>query len=211
MNIPSFIFISAASAFIPVIAGLFCARFTPRDLKIFLLYLAINCLSNIVSIGLAMMKLNNLWLLHVFTPIQFALFIWIFSQWQKPPVKHFFLSAIPAFTLVWLLAMLFFENISRFNSLTRPLEALVLIGVSGFTLYQLQQESIGILFRKPSFWIASGTLIYFSGMIILYTLSNSLLEVSIETLRTVWLTIQPTVNISANLLFAAGFLCLRPR
>ena len=158
-----------------------------------------------------MNKINNLWLMHIFTPIQFGFFLWIFSHWQKKFTKYFFLALIPAFSIFWLVAMLFFESFNNFNSYTRPLEALLLILISGYTLYQINKEQIGSMFQTPSFWISSGTLVYFSGMILLYALSNILLTDSIETLRLLWAPIQTTVNVMSNLLFIGGFLCLSPR
>ena len=156
-------------------------------------------------------KINNLWMMHLFTPIQFGLLMWIFSFWFEGPIRSVALLSIPIFTLFWVIMLLFFESFTQFNTYTRPVEALVLIVVSGYTLYKTNKEDAETIFRMPRFWVASGTLIYFSGMILLYAVSNNLLAMSMETLRMVWLTIQTSSQIMSNLLFIGGFLCLSPR
>ena len=149
--------------------------------------------------------------MHLFTPIQFGLLMWIFSFWFEGPIRRVALLSIPIFTLFWVIMLLFFESFTQFNTYTRPVEALFFIVVAGYMLYKTNKEDAETIFRMPRFWVASGTMVYFSGMIILYALSNILLTDSIETLRLLWAPIQTTVNVMSNLLFIGGFLCLSPR
>lgn len=190
--------------------GLLFRRAWSKDVRILVLYLGVTILFNAAMVFVALNKMTNLWLMHLYTPVQFGLLMWLFSHWQSPSLRRIFLLSIPAFGGIWLITMLLFESFNHFNSYTRPFEALILLLVSSFTLLSITRENFDSLFRLPSFWISSGTLIYFAGMIVLYAVSNVLLEHSVDTLRILWVPIQSTVALLTNLLFMGAFLC-RPR
>lgn len=196
---------------VPVIVGIPFVRTGAKDQKILFVYLFISFLSSVVSTISAYHKMNNLWMTNLFTPFQFGMLMWLLSSWHATSVKKVFVWTIPIFIFLWLVAVTFFENIRGFSSYVRPLEALVLISASGYTLVKLTSEESDSILRIPSFWVASGILLYFTGMIVLFSLSSILLREDVETLRLLWAPIQSVSNISSNLLFTAGFLCLRPR
>ena len=102
----------------------------------------------------------------------------------------------------------FVEKIDEFNTYSKPTEAIVLIIVSGYCLYQVNKEKVESLFRQPSFWISSGAMIYFTGTVIIFTVTNLLLHESMEELRVVW-DVVFVMEIIANLFYAGGFLCRR--
>jgi len=211
MNFSTLFIFSTVISLVPIIISFFFWNKQPKELRILTFYLVVGLMFSTVMWILGSQKINNLWMMHLFTPIQFGLLMWIFSFWFKGPIRRVVLLSIPVFTLFWVVVLMFFESFSHFNTYTRPVEALILIIVAGHTLYKTNKEDAETIFRMPRFWVASGTLIYFSGMILLYAVSNNLLAMSMETLRMVWLTIQTTSQIMSNLLFIGGFLCLSPR
>lgn len=201
-----------ASTFTTILAGFFVYKSIKIESKVFLLYQIISLISSVSMIYLArVLHVNNLWLVHLFTPIQFGFLMWVLSSWQENVnVKRLFQLLIPAFIFVWAIAAVFVEPRNEFNTFSRPTESILLIIASGYTLYQVNKEKVESLFSQPSFWVGSGTLIYFTGMVILFTLTNVLLSSSNETLRTAW-TVQWIMSVIANILYVGAFLCQKSR
>lgn len=197
------------SLMFPLIAAFMSLRFLNRELKVFFIYQAIAMIITIWQLHLAANNINNLWLIHLQTPIEFGFFMWIFSLWQENPfTRRFFRLTIPVYIILWAILVFFVEKIDEFNTFSKPTEAVVLIIASGYCLYLVNKEKVESLFRQPSFWISSGTLIYFTGTVIIFTVTNLLLHESVEELRAVW-NVVFVMEIITNLFFAGGFLCRR--
>ena len=204
--------LQVASTFVTILAGTYAFRFINKESKVLLAYQVISLCSSILMIYLGwVLRQSNLWLIHLYTPIQFGLLMWILSSWQENAnVKRLFQLLIPAFVLVWAVAAIFVEHKNEFNTFSRPTESILLIIASGYTLYQVNKEKVESLFSQPSFWVGSGTLVYFTGMVILFTLTNVLLSSSESGLRTAW-TVQWIMSVIANFLYVGAFLCQRSR
>lgn len=200
-----------ALALCSVIVGFVSWNRLSRELRILVVYLTVGFVVGIVIVILAFQRINNLWLMQVYTPIQFSFLMWVFSHWSSGAVKRVFLFSIPTFILFWGVMFLFFEDIGRFNAYSKPTSSLILVAASGYLLYQTNKESDEVFYRSPKFWVASGTLVYFSGMIVLYALFNQLLTVSAEQLALLWAPIQTTASVLSYLMYIMSFLCLSPR
>ena len=182
-----------------------------RGTRILAVYFSVSVALSLVQFYLASQRINNLWLTHLFTPIQYAFFASIFALWQNDHRMKLALqlSAI-LFAALCLSGILFFEDPRTFNIYTRPVEGVLLVFFSGQMLHMINKRSLEPLARQPAFWISAATLIYFSGLAVLYGLSNTLLSRSVETLRSAWIA-HTIVGIIANLLYGVAFLCPRPR
>ncbi len=200
------------SAIVTILGGIFLYKSINKESRIFLVYQLISFVFSISGIYVGrVLDQTNLWLIHLYTPIQFGFLMWVFSSWQENlNVKRLFQLLIPTFVLVWAIAALFVEHKNEFNTFSRPTESILLIIASGYTLYQVNKEKVESLFSQPSFWFGSGTLIYFTGMVVLFTITNVLLSDSVEMLRTAW-TVQWIMGVIANLLYLGAFLCQKSR
>ena len=211
IGLPLGVQLSVGSTLALILVGFYMYKQLGKESKIFLVYQLVSLLTSIATVYLALNNMRNLWVSHLYTPIQFGLLMWVFSSWQeKPNLKRLFQLLIPAFILVWAIAAIFVEHTNEFNTFSRPTESILLIITSGYTLFQVNKEKVELLFRQPSFWVGSGTLIYFTGMVILFTLTNVLLRSSEEILRTAWI-VNWILNVIANLLYAGAFLCQKSR
>ncbi|MBI4429905.1 MAG: hypothetical protein HY562_12400 [Ignavibacteriales bacterium] len=197
------------SWFLPILGAVLLRRPLGEALKLFLFYQVIALVSNIWTMYLAAHGINNLWLVHIQTPIEFGFFMFVFSSWQDDTfVRRYFRLTIPVFLILWVVLAFFVEKIDEFNTFSKPTEAIVLIIASGYCLYKVNKEKVESLFSQPSFWISSGALIYFTGTVIIFTVTNLLLHESIEELRAVW-NVVFIMETLANLFYAGGFLCRR--
>jgi hypothetical protein len=171
-------------------------------MRILLVFFAVSLLIEVIVDLLALYKINNLWLFHISTLLEYTLLILVFSYWQKKDILKLSLRlSIPLFLLIWFAAKLFLESFNQFDNFTSSMAGVILVVVSSYTLYDLSKENSVSLSRDPRFWVGSAVLIYYTGNLMLFALSNII---------TIW-AIHSILNIIANLIYSGGFLCLRRR
>ncbi len=203
---PFHILFSTFSTAFPFIAGLFVYKRLSKELRFLMLFFTGNVVFDLIFSYLAINNIRNLWLFHIYTVFEYGFWIYFFSFLLKNElVRSILRISIPIFILFWFSVKLLWEEWFFFNTVTRPLNSLILIMVSLYTLHQFNKENIYSLFREPRFWIIVGVLVYFSGNILLFSMTNIVLE----SHPGVWL-LHSILNILANLCFTRGLLCTRP-
>ncbi len=193
-------FISSLSGLVPVIVGLIIWRSITVEMRILLVYFVLTCLVDSFLIHQAYYAKTNVWLIRYFTPLEYGIFALVFSYWQnKSRDRKLLRASIPGFIIYFGCVEAFFDIPGNFDSYTASLEGLFLIGISAYTMVNLNTKGIYQPLRDPRFWICSAVLIYFSGNLILFSWSKVIM---------VW-WIHNVLNIISNLIFAGGVLCLR--
>ncbi len=209
------IIVGSLSNILPIIAiavGYTSYQWHTRELRIILWYCLVSLFAGLLATILAYRGINNHFVIHLFAPVQFSMFVYILSRWQPQAlIQKLFIGTIFLFIIFWSWGFFMVEDLRSFSTTTRPVTAVLLVLASAVTLVQTVRASHLPLSRTPAFWISSGILIYFAGMSVLFSMSNMLLTVSIETLRLLWAPIQSSLHLTINIFFAIGFLCLRPK
>ena len=198
-------YLALASALIPFIAGLILYKNLSTVMKFVLLLFGVGLLIDTLGYYLYFFtqSRSNIWLYHFYTLIECSLLIYVFSHWQKNiKLERIFHLSIPGFAVLWIGAKFFFEDFSQPDNYTASLECLLLVGVSFRTLYVVNKEQVKTIFQEPRLWISAAVLVYFSGNLLTFALSNIIGN---------WSFHHQLMNITANLLYTGGFLCLRPR
>ncbi len=186
-------------------AGLYMRRSLGTQMRLLIVYFGFDLIAELVMAYLGSQGMNNLWLVHVITIVQYCFLIAVFSLWQKNlTLKKILQASIPIIALMGIVSMLFFENIRHFNSYTKPVTSLMLVLASGYTLFELNNEKTASVFREPRFWIGSGTLFYFSSTLVLYSLSNVLLNFPPHVVRMIF-ACSIVINIITNIIYTQGF------
>ena len=194
-----------ASALIPFMIGLILYKNLNTAMKFVLLLFGVGLLIDAVGYYLYFFTqfTSNIWFYHFYTLIECGLLLYIFSHWQKTiKMKRILRMSIPGFAVIWMGAKLFCEDFNQWDNYTSSLEGLLLVGVSFRTLYVVNTEQVKTVFQEPRIWISAAVLIYFSANLVTFALGNIIVN---------WGFHHAVVNIIANLLYAGGFLCLRPR
>jgi|GEM_PF-2716429 len=190
--------VAIAVSLVPCIVGWYCYNRLGKELRILLLYSAIEAVASLIGMVLAFNGINNHWLGHVYTPIRFGLLMWILSLWQTDArMKKAFIITLGLYIVFFFTGLMHFESILQFNSVTGPVSCLLLVFGSLITLIGVVAKAETPWFRNPGVWVSLGAMIYFGGISILYAMFNQLLTVSLETLRAIW----APVNSSLNILF----------
>jgi hypothetical protein len=200
--------LSLISEIAVVFALLLARKKLKPELKILGAYFVVCLIAGLFEILLASKGINNLWIFHYFTPIEYALLMFMFYSWnQRSPVGKLILYSIPIFIGLWLMGSFWLANPADTFSYAYPVSEVLLVLVSSYTLIRIERLEKSSLLDMPEFWASSGTLIYFGGTIVWSSLNSPLLHTSLEIMRLAWST-QSVANILANLLYAGAFLCL---
>ncbi len=204
--------VSAYIILIPTILAIMRLRDGDREQRLLSLLIFSSLFVELTAliIGLSGEGENNLFLLHIFTVIEFTLLTLIFQPHVKVliPKKaiHFLIAAFFLFAVI---NSLFFESIQQFNAFGRALEGLLIIFLDLLCLVLiLKTLKIKQPECSPLIWISIGTLIYFSGSLFVFIFSNYVLS-SQSVSVTIW-GIHAFMSIVLNLFYTVA-LWVKPK
>ncbi|NEU68155.1 hypothetical protein GK091_14785 [Spirosoma agri] len=153
-------------------------RFLQAELKYIGAFLLLSLVGEIVSLTLSKLHIPNLFLLHIYTLLEFNIIALFY--------RRFFSAFYPRWLIVVLLLVfnsfvvlntLFFQPLTVFNTYPRGLESLMVIGLAILCFYKMLTElDIKHPETYPIFWINTGFLLYFAGSLILFLLANITIE-----------------------------------
>ncbi len=144
-------------------------------LKPIILYLLLSICTQIISLWLWTNSINNLPVLHVYTVLEFYVLMWFyFIVFKHKIANKIILISTILFTLFAIVDSLLIENIFTFNTLSRSIEALLIIamGLAYFIHTLTNENTTPSLHSRSIKYINTGLFIYFSGSIVLFTFSN---------------------------------------
>lgn len=138
-------------------AGLRRRERLDRPAKGLLVYLLLCLVNTLAMTALAWSRGNNWVLVHLFAPLQLAIFAWIYSAWTAPWLGRLLqaLALVYALACLWLLPR---EDLSRISGFSFQAQTLLLMGFSLALLCQLALQIEVPLLEHPGAWIASGVL-----------------------------------------------------
>ncbi len=174
--------ISAASLFIalPVAVALIRYRQLNVTMRAIALYVFLGGLIQVSSSYISSYKQNNLWLLHLYTPLEFACIAWFYCHAFKGFVKKSaFVWVGLGFAVLSAFNSAFLQNTETFNTYARSLEGILVIVFCLMWCYRtLLEMKIKRLEQDPVFWVNTGFLLYFSGTVLLFAFSNYIVNIN---------------------------------
>jgi hypothetical protein len=182
-------------------------RFHQRsvEMKALSLFVYLMLFFEIVGHILSSLAKSNLFLIHIYTPIEFCFYSFIFRrQIVSPWGKLFFDILVVAFIVFVLANSLFIQGFSKFNSYARVLESIILICFSLLLLFKLflQEETVPLP-KIPIFWFACGILFYFGGNLFIFIFSNFIHQYYLHLNKYIW-ALNALMNGFTYLLFAVA-------
>ncbi|MEM9920606.1 MAG: hypothetical protein AAF990_21085 [Bacteroidota bacterium] len=180
-------YISMYSIFLPVLIGLFRLKQLLGIQKLVGLLVLTSLLAETGIYLLTVWDISNLPLIHLFTALQFTLLSLILAKALRPLFpERFFQILIPTFLGFAIIDAFFLNGLYNFNSFARPLASSILLFLALSFFYKtLKELKIKSLEREPLFWLCIGIVIYFSGSLLIFLLTNYV-KTSNEVLRTLW-------------------------
>lgn len=199
-------YVSAGSIVVPIFFSIFKIWSLNQSLKALTLYLIICLIIEFVSDVLWYDNINNLWLFHIFTLLEFTCFMYIFFQILKIEHKQKLFSVIIlSFLIIFLVDIIFISGHLKMNELARNVEGFTFIVLSILYFKSLMKSNEHqSLLQKFSFWFSSAILLYFSGSLFIFLFSNYLLDSSPETFFGIY-AIHSILSIIFNILLAICF------
>ncbi|MDP1676703.1 MAG: hypothetical protein Q8L88_07520 [Bacteroidota bacterium] len=207
MQAPILLYVAEASCFLPAGAGLFQWKKLNSPLKILTLFFCFSVLHVIAEETLRRMSINNLFLQNIHQVVEVESFLYFFWTWSKQRIlKDGIQYAAMIYLVVWTLNKVYFEQPEQFNESMSTIANFFLIVVSIFVLLELSKTATVSLLSHTIFWIGSGTILYFSGTIIIFSLSNTILQIGFLYFDIFW-HFNWSLVIIVNLMFARSFWC----
>ncbi|WP_367390417.1 hypothetical protein [Lewinella sp. LCG006] len=173
-----FISTSTYSVALPLVVGLLRLKRLQIIQRYVLALIVFSILVELAAVLLGrLLHLRNLPLLHVFSVVQFTLLWLIFAQRLIPPFsKKLFGGILGIFWIFAIVCAIWIDGIFNFNAHARSFGAILIIVFCLSYFYQrLRKLDLENLETDPLFWVATGSLIYFSGSLILFIISNYIL------------------------------------
>ena len=199
-----------ASILIPLSIGIYRYKNLRGDMYTIFYYLLLNGIVNILGVYLFSQHINNLPVLHIFTILEFLFVSMFYIQVLKDrKLKMLIMAMMIIFPLLCMINFIYFQDIMRFNTNTRPLEALFIIAYSLMYFAQYNEDEIDSKWMEvPSNWASTGLLLYFSGALFIFSFSNYTSIHNIEKFKginTLMWNIHGTLVLFMYLLFTKGF------
>lgn len=138
-----------------------------------ILYLFV-VLTAILEMGVATlyyMGLNNLFLFHIHTYLEFCLFSLIYIRLSSSTAtKKVILSIVPAFLIYSFITLIFVEDANGFNSLQRNIEGLLLSIFAFVHLFELKRRKL----KNPTVLLSVSLISYFTINIFLFVSARNM-------------------------------------
>lgn len=208
-NTPLLIIISNLSTTLPFLSStalLFFVKHIRNTIPLWLFFTAALVTEILVHVH-HLAGRPNAWIVHLYTPLEYILIVFILSRWQsREKFKRAMLISIPLY--LGLYSFMKFVGIENFESTTinyvsRPISLLLISGFVLFTLHQLSTREEIFLQRDFRFWILLALAIYYSGSIIIVPF----MYIKIREILLFLVYTHAVLNVIQNLLFVIGNLC----
>ncbi len=198
------IYLSAISILAPTVLGAAIFKFLPKDLRIVAFLVFVTCLLEAVSFAASLAYINNLFLFHLFTYIEFACISYMYlSLFKRIRLIRY---GIPILSATFVVLSIYFllkkEYFDHYNSAQRGLEQLIILVYVLLFLYLFSKrlpEERHLL--KPYFYLSIGWLIYFSGTFVIFLDAYGYLDLS----RFLNWSVHSVLNIFLNAIYFAVF------
>ncbi len=173
---------------IPLLLAILRFRFLNQAMKNIAYYVFLGAGIQFIASYLKQRGQNNLWVLHLFTPLEFGIILRFFSFTLAGFIpKKVFVWAAAAFLLAALLNSIFLQDIRTFNTYARSLEGVSVIVLCLLWCYKtLTEMKIQQLGQDPVFWANTGFLLYFSGGVLLFAFSNYIIAINQVLSMYIW-------------------------
>lgn len=199
--------LTIVSSAVPLVVGLYYYRLLIREMKILVLYLSISFIFELSLFFYGSFGINNLWLIQVWTIIEYIFFVILFSFWiQEGKFRKMLIYSTIPFIIFYITDIVLLSEVDKFNNYSRSVECLIFSGVAGYALYDLSKAHTGSLWQNFRFYLILAVFLYFTGSLMIYALSNLVIEYAFN-IALQFFMIPLVLNSISYFLFAGGILC----
>jgi hypothetical protein len=199
-------YVAIASTLLPALVAA-RLRVRSRPLRALALYSLLLFVQSVFMTWFSSRGTTNLWLIHVFLPVQAVLFLYILAHWQKrETARNTVLLTIPLFLLVWGGLTFTLESLSAFPRYVKTLEGLLLVALGAYTLIARAQTITAPITRYPWFWVCTGIVLQFAFAAIVNPVAYELLRYAGQSVSWMYSVNRIVVTVADLLFVRAMFL-----
>lgn len=198
--------LSMASTLVIVFFGLAKLHSIGTNLKVIWVLAGVSFICDMAALNHAQLKINNNYASDAYLLVEFVLLqIIYFRAFKNPNVFRIFRIIAFIYIVFFFFNVLFVQR-EKINSYTYIISAGVFVVLAVLFFYKLMNDlpTVGV-YRLPMFWVSVAVLVYFSGNIFVFTLSDYLVTVLKDNLIVYW-SFHNFLAIVKNILLAIGFL-----
>lgn len=201
----SLIELSSYSLALPLLPAIVRYKHYPKELRFVCWYVFIGVFTEVISDILWTYRISNLFMLHLYVPASFTALFFFYKTLLHTLVKKYIWYSIAAvfygFTVI---NSIWIQDIHTFNSYAINLEDTIIIVLAILSFYKISTElKVPHLENYPVFWINTGLLFYYSGSLLVFTLSNETSSFS-KMIRTYLWSIHALFNVLMYVLMTIG-------
>jgi hypothetical protein len=196
------------SILLPIMIGILKLQRLPASARIIWYYLIVSAVVSAAFVFMGrILHINNMPLVHLYTPIEIVFFCWFYTKILWGPEKKRLLSIwLPLLFTVFCIINLRYQSIYTYSSYTRSVEALIciLLALNYFArmaAYDNEKKNAS----KPELYFNSGIFLYFSGGFMLFVFSNLVLNLPPGNYAVI-LVIYSALVLCMYLLFSVAFI-----
>lgn len=199
-----FMIVMLSSVLVPLTTGLMLFRRLNTDLRLLLLLFAIVAMVEGYGFYLVMNSRNPYWIYHIYMPVEYAVFATVLSWWQRKEwVGKLFRLSIPPFAIICLWDIFGGGDLKDLNALTASIAYALYVGMSAYTLVNLDHANIRSTLGDYRFWIGTALLIYSAGGLAYFSFHDTVVA---NYLIQIWV-IHGVLNMAAYLMYSVGYVC----
>jgi len=207
VNIPILAHFAAASHILPAYGGLSRWKKINTPMKVFTVFWCVAVVLEIVEFVLGRLGIHNQFVINIFFLIQCECFLYLYYHWTiLEPAKNIIKFAQMVFFIAWMIDVSFTPFPDEFRETILTAGNVILIFSSIFILQTLLKLSTISLLHNSIFWIGCGTIVYSTGTLIVWAMSNTMMKMGVEYFAILW-HINWGFAIIANVLYARSFWC----
>lgn len=168
--------ISAISIIAPALVGaIFYSRLVDFAQKLFWFVIFIVIIELSAGI-LSVLKLNNMFIFHIYTFGEVLFICLIYRSLMRSAVhRRMILHGFVIFQTISIINLLFFDEITHFNSSQRYVEMLIIYTIlSTFAIQATKEKFREPLSKDPAFILTIGFMVYFLGTLGLFILADKM-------------------------------------
>jgi hypothetical protein len=162
-------------------------------------------LTEAASVAPYIYHLSNMYLFYAFTVIETMVLTLAVNRLLTKRIPIFVLAIIAVIIMpVTYIDFRFIAGLQHFNSVSRSVECVLLLGVALYALYDLMKFLPAPKVQQlPLFWMAFAMLLYFAGDLVLFVITG------MPQAKSFWI-LHSVLNIIFNVLLAKVVVCFKP-
>jgi hypothetical protein len=200
-------YIAPASVVVPLIIGLRHYQKLIIGHRYLIAMLTFSALSTILGRIFAYVYHNNLIIMQSYTVSEFLFFAgFYYYQFNSKTMRRTITAMVTLFTIFAIYLIVIYINVIRFDDYAPSIESLLIFFLSVALINKGNQASLktSVWNQDPNNWFNTGILLYFSGSLFIFLLSNYITNPHSILYRVVW-DVQVTFLVILSALFTKGF------